>query len=147
MAPYHVTKQLAECLVISELDYASVVFDPLPAYQLRCLQRVQNACARFVLRKYANESVLVTLNWLDIAKRRKVSVLKFSFKSWMIQIFLNTFDLVLKQSLHTAWDPLLLHYCVSPKNVAPFSTLPQLFSTVSQRMSETLRCMDSFANQ
>ena len=81
MAPYHLRKQLAECLVTSKLDYASVVFDPLPACQLRCLQRVQNACAGFVLRKYANESDLVTLNWLDIARRCKLSVLKLSFKS------------------------------------------------------------------
>ena len=81
MAPYHVRKHLAECLVISKLDYASVVFDLLPAYQLRCLQRVQNACAGFVLRKYTNETDLVTLNWLDITKRRKLSVLKLSFKS------------------------------------------------------------------
>ena len=58
MAPPHVRKQLAQCLVISKLDYAPVVFDPLPAYQLRRLQRVQNACAGFLLRKYANESDL-----------------------------------------------------------------------------------------
>ena len=62
MAPYRVRKQMAECLVNSKLDYASVVFDPLPAYQLRRLQRVQNACAGFVLRKYTNETDLVTLN-------------------------------------------------------------------------------------
>ena len=78
---YRVRKQMAECLVDSKLDYASVGFDLLPAYQLRRLQRVQNACAGFVLRKYANETDLVTLNWLDIAKRRKLSVLKLSFKS------------------------------------------------------------------
>ena len=42
-----------ECLLITKLDYASVVFDPLPAYQLRRLQRVQDACAGFLLRKYA----------------------------------------------------------------------------------------------
>ena len=41
----------------------------------------------------------------------------------------NTSDLELKQCLHTTWDPLLLHYYVSPKNLAPFRTLPQLFST------------------
>ena len=81
MALYHLRKQLAECLVTSKLDYASVVFDPLPPCHLRCLQRVQNACARFVLRKYANESDLVTLNLLDIARRCKLSVLKLSFKS------------------------------------------------------------------
>ena len=51
----------------------------------------------------------------------------------------NTSDLELKQCLHTTWDPLLLHYYVSPKNLAPFRTLPQLFSTVSQPMSETFK--------
>ena len=44
-------------------------------------QKRINACAGFVLRKYANESDLVTFNWLDIAKRRKPSVLKLTFKS------------------------------------------------------------------
>ena len=34
MAPYHVRKQMAGCLVISKLDYASVLFNPLTAYQL-----------------------------------------------------------------------------------------------------------------
>ena len=41
------------------------LYDSPPAYQLRRLQRVQNACGGFVLRKYGNESDLVTLNWLD----------------------------------------------------------------------------------
>ena len=45
------------------------------------------------------------------------------------------------------WFHPLLHYYVSPKNLASFRTLPQLFSTVSQPMSETLRTMVSFANQ
>ena len=51
----------------------------------------------------------------------------------------NTSDLVLKQCLHTPWDPLLLHHYVSPKHLAPFRTLPQLFSTVSQPMSEKFK--------
>ena len=34
-----------------------------------------------MLRKYANESDLVTVNWLDIARRHKLSVLKLFFKS------------------------------------------------------------------
>ena len=51
----------------------------------------------------------------------------------------NTSNLELKQCLHTTWDPLLLHYYVSPKTLAPFRTLLQLFSTVSQPMSETFK--------
>ena len=32
LAPYHFRKQLVESLVISKLDYGSVVFAPLPEY-------------------------------------------------------------------------------------------------------------------
>ena len=53
----------------------------------------------------------------------------------------NTSNLELKQCLHTTRDPLLLHHYVSPKNLAPFRTLPQLFSTVSQPMSEKFKTM------
>ena len=42
---------------------------------------MQNTFTGFALRKYANESDLVTLDWLDTAKRRKLSVLKVTFKS------------------------------------------------------------------
>ena len=45
MAPYHVRKLLVECLVLTKLDYAAAVFYPLPLYQLKRLQLVQNACA------------------------------------------------------------------------------------------------------
>ena len=36
----------------------------LPAYQLKRFQRLQHACASFVLKKYAKEADLFTLNWL-----------------------------------------------------------------------------------
>ena len=114
MAPYCVRKQMAECLVNSKLDYTSVVFDPLPAYQLRRLQRVQNACAGFVLRKYTNETDLVTLNWLDIAKRRKLSVLKLPFK------FRN--DTNLTAYLRPSTEAMSAHNLRSP--VAPLLFIP-----------------------
>ena len=67
---YHVRKLLVECLVLSKLDYAAAVFYPLPLYQLKRLQRVQNACAGFILGRYANENDLHTLNWLPMSNRR-----------------------------------------------------------------------------
>ena len=117
------------------------LFDPPPAYQLRRLQKGQNACAGFVLRKYGNESDLVTLNLLDIAKRRKLSVLKLTFKSLNDTSFpeylrLST-RIVSAYNLRSSVAPLL---CI-------LRTPPQLFSTVYHPMSETLRTMDSFANQ
>ena len=81
MAPYHVRKLLVECVVLSKLDYAAAVFYPLPLYQLKRLQRVQNACAGFVLGRYAKENDLHTLNWLPMSKRKDFIVLKLVFKA------------------------------------------------------------------
>ena len=117
------------------------LFDLPPAYQLRRLQRVQNACAGFVLRKYGNESDLVTLNWPDIARRRTLSVLKLSFKS------LNdtNFPEYLRLSTHIV-SAYKLRSSVAPL-LCILRTPLQLFATVYHPMSETLRTMDSFANQ
>ena len=38
---------------ISKVNYACSVFHPLPAFQMKRLQRLQNACAGFVTRKFA----------------------------------------------------------------------------------------------
>ena len=49
LAKYELRKQLAETLILSKLDYADLVFYPLPQFLLRRLQRVQFAAASFVL--------------------------------------------------------------------------------------------------
>ena len=48
IASYTLRKQLVEMLVISKLDYCDTVYSPLHDYQIKRLQRVQNACAGFV---------------------------------------------------------------------------------------------------
>ena len=78
LAPFYVRKNLAESLVIGKLDYASTVFYPLPQYQVDRLQRLQNACAGFVLRKYAGPEDLAYLNWLPISERRDFNILKLT---------------------------------------------------------------------
>ena len=45
LAPFHVRKNLAESLVLSKVNYAYFVFHPLPAFQVKGLQRLQNAFA------------------------------------------------------------------------------------------------------
>ena len=51
-----------ECLLITKLDYASVVFDPLPAYQLRRLpESAKCMCGVFV-----KEIRLMSLTFLRI---------------------------------------------------------------------------------
>jgi len=51
LAPFHVRKHLEESLVLSKVNYACSVFHPLPAFQMKSLQRLQNACAGFVIRR------------------------------------------------------------------------------------------------
>ena len=78
LAPFHVRKTLVESLVLSKIDYASPVFYPLPVYQQKRLQRLQNACAGFVLRKFARQEDLATFNWLSISKRMDFNIPKYS---------------------------------------------------------------------
>ena len=49
LANYELRKQLAETSILSKLDYADLVFYPLPQFLLRCLPQVQFAPASFVL--------------------------------------------------------------------------------------------------
>ena len=96
LAPFHVKKTLVESLVLSKIDYASPVFYPLPVYQQKRLQRLQNACAGFVLRKFARQEDLATLNWLSISERMDFSILKLTYKA----LHDDPFPEYLRLSLH-----------------------------------------------
>ena len=50
LTPFHVWKQLAECLILSKIDYNNIVSHPIPEY----LQKRQLAAAGFVLGRYAH---------------------------------------------------------------------------------------------
>lgn len=97
LAPFHVRKTLAESLVLAKIDYACTVFHPLPQYQLKRLQRLQNACAGFVLRKFAKMEDLECLNWLPIAGRIEFNLLKLTHKA----LYNETFPEYLSLSLRT----------------------------------------------
>ena len=81
LAPFHVRKQLGECLILSKLDYSCAVFHPLQLYQQKQLQKVQNVCASFVLGRYAREADSLQLGWLPVAERRQFQVLLSAFKA------------------------------------------------------------------
>ena len=87
LAPFYVRKNLAESLVIAKFDYASTVFYPLPQYQVDRLQRLQNTCAGFVLRKYAGPEDLSYLNWLPISDLISLTLLT---RRSIAMIFQNT---------------------------------------------------------
>ena len=82
LAKYELRKQLAETLILSKLDYADLVFYPLPQFLLRRLQRVQSAASSFVLGHYVkNFRDILKIGWLPINERRDLNLLKSCFKA------------------------------------------------------------------
>ena len=89
-------KHLAESLVLSKVNYACSVFHPLPAFQMKRLQRLQNACAGFVTRSFAGVEDVVKLNWLPVNKKVELNILKLAHKS----LYDETVPEYLKLNLH-----------------------------------------------
>ena len=83
IAPYILRKQLVdhEMLVISKLDYCDTVYSPLHDYQIKRLQRVQNACAGFVKGSYAKVADVIPIGWLPMKERRDWHMLKMAHKA------------------------------------------------------------------
>ena len=91
LAPFQVRKTLAESLVLAKIDYARTVFYLLPQYQLKRLQRLQNASAGFVLRKFAETNDLKYLNWLPLIGIIEFNLMKLTKRHYTITNFLNTY--------------------------------------------------------
>lgn len=81
LAPYRIRKQLAECLVLSKIDYNDVVSGSIPDYLMKRLQRVQLTVAGFVLGHYASLADVLSLGWLPILERRDYHLSKLVFKA------------------------------------------------------------------
>ncbi len=76
------TKRLVHALVLSRLDGCNSLLYGLPLL-LGKLQRVQNACARVILRRGKYEHVtpmLMELHWLPIDRRVQFKILVLTFK-------------------------------------------------------------------
>ena len=67
--------------MLSKQDYCNVVYQPLPDYQMKRLQRVQNICTGYVLKKFASLDDLKEPNWLPVATRIELSVFKLTHKA------------------------------------------------------------------
>ena len=67
---------------VSKLDYADLVFYPVPQFLLRRLQRVEFAAASFVLGHYVkNFRDVLKIGWLPINERRDLNLLQSCFKA------------------------------------------------------------------
>ena len=63
------------------MDYCDIVYDPLPDYQLKRLQRVLNACASFINGRFSTIEDVIKLNWLPVRQRRDWHFLKAVHKA------------------------------------------------------------------
>ena len=78
-----IANTLAVMLCLTHLDYANSLLFGLPAIVLKSLQRVQNACAKMVLRMRKFDSstqALKQLHWLPIIKRIDYKIACIVFK-------------------------------------------------------------------
>lgn len=79
--PYHTRKQLSEALVLSRIDYGNAVFHNVPTYLKNRLQRVINASAGYVRKRYSRTVDSIHLNWLPAHERSEFAIAKLAWKS------------------------------------------------------------------
>ena len=82
---------------MSKLDYANVVYNDIPQYLLKRLQKVQNAAAGFVLNRRATISDVIKLKWLPIKERIDHAVAVLAFKALSDQTSPPNIKLKLKE--------------------------------------------------
>ena len=81
MASVHSLGELDLSLNISGNTLKRVVFDPLPLYLVKRLQRIQNAATSFVIGRYATTTDAVKIGWLPVHERREWHLLKTTYKA------------------------------------------------------------------
>ena len=80
-ANFNLRKTLAECLILSKLNYGNVLLADLSKQELKRLQKVQNVAAGFVLRRHANVNDVLSLKWLPITENIDSSMAKTIHKA------------------------------------------------------------------
>ena len=74
--PFHIRKQLVQALVLSKLNYNCVVYHNLPHSLVKRLQRIQTACASFVVGKFVEREDIIKLSWLPVKEHIEWQLLK-----------------------------------------------------------------------
>ena len=81
LTDFKLRKQLSEQLVLSKLSYCDTVFDSLPAYQIKRLQKVMNCAADFTLGRYTTIIGVIKLNWLPVKEKIQFNTAKLVHKA------------------------------------------------------------------
>ena len=67
-------------MIFSRLNYCKKLFIDLLQYQIKCLLKLQGACAGFVLNKYATFEDIAKSKWLLVPERINFTIAKLIFK-------------------------------------------------------------------
>ena len=68
-------------MILSKTDYGSVVYQNVPKFLIKRLQKVQTISAGYVLNRYAKECDVIKLGWLPIIERFEFNTTKLLFKA------------------------------------------------------------------
>ena len=79
--PCNLRKTLAEALILSKSDYGSVVYQNVPKFLIKRLQKAHTISAGYVLNRYAKECDVIKLGWLPIIERFEFNTTKLAFKA------------------------------------------------------------------
>ncbi len=93
-ASWQQRKMLMESLVLSKLTYGIALLSDATKAQIERLQKVQNAAAGFVLKRYARTSDVIDLKWLPVAEMVDLTIAKIAHSalhnpSWPSYLKLN----------------------------------------------------------
>ena len=101
LTDFKLRKQLSEQLVLSKLSYCDTVFDSLPAYQIKRLQKVMNCAAGFTLGRCATVIGVIKLNWLRIKEKIQFNIAKLVHKALYKEGFPDYLKLELASNIRT----------------------------------------------
>ena len=79
--PGKLRKTLTEVLMFSKIDYGNAVYQNVPKFPVKRLQKAQMISAGYVLNSYAKECDVIKLGWLLIIERFEFNTTKLAFKA------------------------------------------------------------------
>ena len=79
--PGKLRKTLTEVLMFSKIDYGSAVYQIVPKFPVKRLQKAQMISAGYVLNSYAKECDVIKLGWVLIIERFEFNTIKLAFKA------------------------------------------------------------------
>ena len=96
-ASWSLRKCLAESLVLSKLNYGIILLADAPKYEIKRLQKIQNAAAGFVVKRYAGIKEVLDLKWLPIEECIQACVVKtvhkaLHDKNWPSYLAMSIFE-------------------------------------------------------